>query len=419
MENALQVNRKRLEKNLYELSKIGKSEQGGINRALGSRAEREARRWLAAYWAAHLHQQVQTDPIANMWVVRPGTACRARIACGSHHDTVTEGGMYDGAMGVLLATEVLETLEERRVATRHPFAAVSFTGEEPNPFNVSTLGSKVLSGRLHRADLEPLKNAATQEPLATAIAEIGGDITRADQALLNPGDVCAFVECHIEQGRRLFDRHLSLATVREITGIYRENILVLGEANHAGTTVMRDRHDALLAAGELNLAFEEAVRALGSDEVVGTIGQFTVHPNSVNIIPGRVELVLEIRTCEPAVKREMIAAVDRAAERISARRAVQFQRTVNLDQPAVPMSPVVQDALRRAILPLQPACELLSMAGHDAANIARRTQAGMLFVQSLGGKSHCAGEDTRMDDIEKAGNVLLHALLALDKELKE
>lgn len=418
MTNALHINRDRLEKNLEALSKIGKSTRGGINRPLGSEAEREARQWLSRYWSVHLHRDTHTDSIANMWVVRPGTDCKAKIAFGSHHDTVTEGGKYDGAMGVLLATEILETLEETDTPTRHPFSLVSFTVEEPNPFNVSTLGSKVLSGRLHRSDLENLVNADTQEPLSKTIAALGGDLEQIDQALLQPQQVCAFLECHIEQGRRLFDHHLPLATVQKITGIYRENICILGEANHAGTTVMRDRHDALLAASELNVALEAALKNQNSDEVVGTIGKLIVYPNSVNIIPGRVDLVLEIRTCDPQIRQDLISAIDRVVAQITANRNVQIQRTVNLNQQPVPMSPIVQDALEQSLHAMhQPMCKLTSMAGHDAANIALRTQAGMLFVRSINGKSHCADENTSMDDIEKAGNVMLQALLHLDKEL--
>ena len=414
----LRVNRERLGQNLEALSQIGKSPRGGINRALGSEAEREARRWLCGYWETHLHKTAAPDAAANLWVVRPGTACKAKIAFGSHHDTVTEGGKFDGALGVLLATEILETLEETHTPTRHPFALVSFTGEEPNPFHVSTLGSKVLSGRLHRADLEHLENAQTHAPFSETLAALGGDLQKIDEALLDPHDVCAFLECHIEQGRRLLDKNLPLAAVGKITGIYREDITVHGEANHAGTTVMRDRHDALLAACALNLAFERALRAVDRDDVTGTVGQLLVFPNSVNIIPGAVVLTLEIRTCDEAILETLREAVTRAAAAIEAQRGVQIERQVNLNQAPAPMSPVLQDALLQAFSDFgQPPCTLTSMAGHDAANVARRTRAGMLFVRS-NGKSHCAGEDASLDDIELAGNAMLQALLRLDQELE-
>ena len=142
----LRINKARLEKNLFELAKIGKNEHGGIDRALGSDADYEARKWLQDYWEKKLGIPARLDAIANMWVKRPGTEDLVPIVIGSHHDAVPDGGMYDGALGVLGATEILQTMIENHIQTRHPIEVVSFTGEEPNPYNVSTLGSKVLSG---------------------------------------------------------------------------------------------------------------------------------------------------------------------------------------------------------------------------------------------------------------------------------
>lgn len=152
----LKINRDRLEKNLFELAEIGRNEHGGIDRALGSEEDFEARKWLQRYWKDALHIDTRLDAIANMWVRRDGTEELPPIVIGSHHDAVPDGGMYDGALGVLGATEILQTLIDNHYKTRHPIEVVSFTGEEPNPYNVSTLGSKVLSGRLATEDLRQL-----------------------------------------------------------------------------------------------------------------------------------------------------------------------------------------------------------------------------------------------------------------------
>lgn len=414
----MSINIRRLEENLHALSQIGRNEQGGIDRALGSETDRKARKWLIDYWQRELGLDVRIDAIANMWVRRPGKLNLSPIVIGSHHDAVPNGGMYDGALGVLLATEIVQFLVENQIETRHPIEIVSFTGEEPNPFNVSTLGSKVLCGRLKREDLLALRNIEDGSTLQSCILQIGGDITKADEALIRPNDIRAFIECHIEQGRRLYDRKKAVAAVSEIIGIYRENVKVTGEANHAGTTLMNDRHDALLAASEFCLTFEKLIKELNSDEVVGTIGYLNVFPNSANIIPGEVALTLEIRTCDPKVKESIVKQLEKETIQIEEKRGVQIERKINLDQREMPMDQEVIKAVEESIREIgEEEIKLVSMAGHDAANMARVTKSGMIFVQSIDGKSHCPEEKTSIREIEKVGSAMLKAVLKLDKEL--
>jgi N-carbamoyl-L-amino-acid hydrolase len=418
----MNINISRLEKNLSDLAEIGKNETGGIDRALGSEADKQAREWLIHYWERKSKIPVRIDAIANLWVRYDANGITGSklppIVIGSHHDAVPNGGRYDGALGVLAATEILETIIERKIKTRHPIEVVSFTGEEPNPYNVSTLGSKVLSGRLKRSDLEKLKSIKDNSSLAASIEQIGGNIELADDCFIKPGDISAFMELHIEQGKRLFDINESSANVTCITGIYRENITVTGDANHGGTTVMEDRQDALLAASELNLEFEKIIKSFQSPEVVGTIGYLVVYPNAVSNIPGKVELVLEIRTCIADKVKEITAKLTEAVKGIETRRKVTIERKQNLDQQSMPMDETVQGAIRKGIESTgQPVYDYVSMAGHDAANMQRVTRAGMIFTQSVGGKSHCPGEFSRIEDIEHTVNAMLEALLILDKEL--
>jgi N-carbamoyl-L-amino-acid hydrolase len=414
----MKINNERLEKNLFDLSKIGKNEQGGIDRALSSDADQDARKWLIHYWEQQLHFPVRIDAIANMWVRKEGSEKLPPLVIGSHHDAVPNGGMYDGALGVLAATEILETLLEHNFQTRHPIEIVSFTGEEPNPFNVSTLGSKVLSGRLIKEDLSKLFSIEDGSSLKDCIAKIGGNIEKADEILLKPNDIRAFIELHIEQGKRLFVKKQSSATVSCITGIYRENITIEGDANHGGTTIMSDRQDALLAACEFNLAFEELLKKENNPEVVGTIGYLTVSPNAVSIIPGKVELVLEIRTCEADIRKKITKALDEVTDKIETKRNVKIVRKMNLNQPHMPMDIDVMGAITRGIKSMgEPKTEYVSMAGHDAANMQRVTKSGMIFVQSTDGKSHCPSEFSEIKDINKTVNAMLEALLILDEEM--
>lgn len=414
----LKIRKDRLENNLFELAKIGKNEHGGIDRALGSEADFEARKWLINYWNSALGIDARIDAIANMWVRRAGTEALPPIVIGSHHDAVPDGGMYDGALGVLGATEILQTLTEHQIQTRHPIEVVSFTGEEPNPYNVSTLGSKVLSGRLVTEDLRKLTSYIDGSSLAKCIGHLGGNIEEAETARIHEGDISAFLELHIEQGKRLYDKNLTSAAVNCITGIYRENITVYGEANHAGTTIMQDRHDAFLAASELALAYEKLVRGEDREDVVGTIGYARVYPNAASIIPGSVELILELRCCDEEIRQRVRAGIAEIVRQIEAGRGVRIERKLNLDQKEMMMERAVVDAVKRGIrLEGQEPVELVSMAGHDAANMQRVTRSAMIFVQSIDGKSHCPQERTDINRIEETVNAMLHAVLILDKEM--
>jgi beta-ureidopropionase / N-carbamoyl-L-amino-acid hydrolase len=410
------VNSNRIEQNLKELAAFGANFTGGIDRPFGSQADTMAREYIQDLWKT-MGATIKVDAIANMWATIPGAEKMAPIVLGSHHDTVTNGGAFDGALGVVLATEVMQVIIENALRLRHPLSVISFTGEEPNPFGVSTLGSKTISGKLDQEQLTRLTNKTDQNSLRDAVSRVGGDLNKIEESRLVPGQIAAFIECHIEQGRRLFDKQLSLAVVTDITGIYREKIKLTGEANHAGTTIMRGRKDALLAASDLNLSLESYINSLQREDVVGTIGMLEVYPNSPNIIPGEVELVLEFRTSEATIGKQIIQELARIARRIGEQRKVDIRREVILDQAAVAMDRQIMDALGQSLNSMkEPFLNLVSMAGHDAAHMVNLAKTGMLFVQSIDGKSHCAQEKTDIKDIIKAGNTLLQTVLILDKE---
>lgn len=414
----MKVNRDRLEKNLIELSKIGKNENGGIDRSFGSDTDIEARKWIKSLWENEAHLKVRIDAIANMWGEDGKESDLPPIVVGSHHDAVTNGGMYDGALGVLLATEVMQTIKENNYKLRHPLNIVSFSAEEPNSFNISTLGSKTVSGTLTKEKLEKIRDEINNVELKDAVKLLGGDIDKVDEILIKDNDIAAFLECHVEQGRNLIERNLSLGVVTKITGIYREEVKVIGEANHAGTTLMRYRHDAVLAASEVALALEASVKEIKRDDVVGTVGYMNVLPNAASIIAGEVSLIVEIRSTDSNRVKEVLCKFAPRVNEIMKRRGVEIARKTILDQKEVSMDETVINSLKKAAKAIdEPFMELPSMAGHDAAHIAKVARAGMLFVPSIGGKSHCPDEKTNIEDIEKAGNEFVQAVLILDKEL--
>jgi N-carbamoyl-L-amino-acid hydrolase len=415
---SIKVNGKRLIKNIQELGKIGMNDEGGIDRALGSEADREARQWLIQYWESRFKIATRIDPIANLWLEQTGSEDLLPIVIGSHHDAVPNGGIYDGPLGVLMATELMETLKEKGIKLRHPLFLISFTGEEPNPFNISTLGSKVVTGRLSKNDLEQFSHRDTGVSLKEAIKNLGGNLDQVEEALLKKGDIKVFLECHIEQGDRLEKMDLSLSTVSCITGIYREKITVVGEANHAGTTGMTNRKDAFLAGAELSLGIEAIILALDNGEVAGTVGYVKVKPNEANIISETATLIMDLRVSDNEIKEKIRFQIKKLATDIENRRGVTINREIILDQPPRPMSETVMNALDNGIDSIgEPKQHLISMAGHDAANISLVADTGMIFVKSVNGKSHCKEEYSEPQDIEKCANAMMAALLLLDKEL--
>lgn len=408
-----------MENQLKRLAQFGKNEEGGIDRTTFTQAELEAREWLIEQFKA-IKLKVKVDEAANIWATREGKKTLPHIVFGSHIDSVPNGGMYDGALGVLISLEIMTRLHEIRKETRHPFTCVSFSAEEPNPFGLSTFGSRIVTKRLRAHDIKEVKN---QEGLSleSALNAAGGDFDHIERAQIDPKTIAAFLELHIEQGKRLERNQIPIGVVTSITGIYREKIRIIGEANHAGTTMMNDRKDALTTSSECILLLESICRDHPSDEVVGTIGELHIKPNAANIIPEEVELTVEIRGKTEEEIRQVVSSWECALKRVfQNRKHMTLERHVFLNQPPSPMDTAVISAIESAAGQLSyKFMHLGSMAGHDATHMATITRSGMIFVPSRKGKSHCPDEFTSMDDIEIAANTMLHTLLLLDQSLND
>ena len=413
-----EINGARLVNNLFTMARFGQNEGGGIDRSLGSQADYDTREWLKSYWQEHLKVKPETDAIANLWVKYNGTENKKPLVIGSHHDAVPDGGKYDGAMGVLIATEVLETIVEQGIMLKHPLYVISFTGEEPNPYNLSTLGSKVISGRLRKEDLFPVHNRETGESLEDTIKRLGGDISRLEEARIQQGELAGFLEVHNELGRHLEAWGLHVSGVSTITGIYREEIRVCGENNHAGTTMMQDRKDAFLALADFAVGLNEIVSAYEDPDVVGTMGYVKISPNEANIVPGSAVGIIDIRTCERKTVSEIGKKLDELTEKIEKNRKVKIFRQVLLDQPARFMDEDIIRIVKENLAKInEPENVMVSMAGHDASNMQLITKAGMIFTRSVGGKGHCKEEFTEDEDVIKAGQLALETILRMDGEL--
>ncbi|MCM3411848.1 Zn-dependent hydrolase [Metabacillus litoralis] len=413
----IRINSKRLEATIHELGKIGLNSKGGLDRTTFTKSELAAREWLKGK-LKELKLATKVDPAANIWAKRTGNEDNLPvISFGSHIDTVPNGGKYDGALGVLIALEIMTTLEENGIETRHPLELVSFSAEEPNPFGLSTFGSRAVTNKLRKEHIVDVKNSEGQL-LTDALTIAGGSFNAFEEVVRSPNEFSAFLEVHIEQGKRLLNQSIPIGIVTAITGIYREVITVHGEANHAGTTLMGDRKDALTATSELILALEKACKQHPSNEVVGTIGKMNVSPGAANIIPEEVELTLEIRGKTREDIREVIAELETSIKTICNTRSIKLDRNVILDQDPAPMDETIINAMKQQATTLEySSCLLGSMAGHDATHMASITKSGMLFVPSIDGKSHCPEEESRIEDIDKVANVLLHTILQLDEDL--
>jgi beta-ureidopropionase / N-carbamoyl-L-amino-acid hydrolase len=404
----LRVNGTRLNQSLTDLSRFGANPQGGVSRVAYSDADRDARAWVMELMrAAKLDPKI--DLAGNIIARRAGTDASAKpIVFGSHIDSVPEGGNYDGDVGSLSAIEVARTLAEHGVVTRHPLEVVIFQNEEGG-----LVGSRAWVGELTARDFALTSRSG--KTIGDGIRFIGGDPARIAEARRAPGDIAGYLELHIEQGGTLDREHIPIGVVEGIVGIGWWDVTITGFANHAGTTPMNERHDALLAAAK----FIELVNRTVTSEPgrqVGTVGRIQALPGAPNVIPGQVVLSLELRDLDAAKIERLYQTIAREAERIGLDSGTTFAfRETNRQAPAL-SDPRVRSVIADAAKSLGLTTKVLpSGAGHDAQDMARLGPMGMIFVPSVAGISHAPRELTRPEDVVNGANVLLGSLLLLDR----
>lgn len=347
-----------------------------------------------------LGMTVRVDAAGNLrglW--QPPEASNKRLAIGSHIDTIPDAGAFDGVLGVAIALELVEIARDLKL----PLAieVIAFSEEEGVRFGVPFIGSRAVAGRFDPA----LLNCEDAEgvTLDAAIRAFGLDPNMIDDAVLDH-DAIGFVEIHIEQGPVLDSEGLGLATVTGIVGQTRLTLEFAGQANHAGTTPMRLRHDAMAAAAEWITQVESL--ALETEGLVATVGKVDVEPNAANVIPGKALVSLDVRHAHDASRTHAVDKLAENANAIAERRGLALQRTDRLDQPAVPMderlTSFLADAIEAAGMPPK---QMPSGAGHDAMVMASRVPSAMLFLRSPGGISHHPSEAVREEDVEAALHV--------------
>jgi N-carbamoyl-L-amino-acid hydrolase len=405
----LEANADRLQQRITELGKFGANPEGGVSRVAFSPADIAGRDYIKKLMR-DAGLAVRVDTAGNIIGRREGTDPKLpAIMTGSHIDSVPDGGNYDGDVGVLGAIEIAQLLQEHGVRLRHSLEIVSFTDEEGG-----LIGSLAMTGRLEPGALDVVSHSG--KTIRDGIRAVGGDPDRLGDALRKPGDLKAFIELHIEQGAILDETNVDIGVVEGIVGIHWWDVTIEGVANHAGTTPMDRRRDALLSAAELTLAINRVATSMPGRQVA-TVGKIRAEPGAPNVIPGRVVLSLEIRDLDAARIQRVYEAVRAEADKIATARQtpISFKELSVASQPA-PTDERVRRLIAAAATSLGLTHQAMpSGAGHDAQDMTHIAPTGMIFVPSVGGVSHAPKEYTSPKDMANGVNVLLRTVLAIDR----
>jgi N-carbamoyl-L-amino-acid hydrolase len=398
----------RLNAHLKELSAFGANPQGGVSRVAYSEFDRAGRAYaMDLMRAAPL--DVQIDFAGNIFGRRAGTDSSLKpIVFGSHIDSVPEGGNYDGDLGSLAAIEVAQALAEHGIRTRHPLEVVIWQNEEGGLY-----GSRAVSGQLTAAELS--NKAWSGKTIEEGIAFLGGNPARLAEARRQRGDIATYLELHIEQGGNLEREKLNIGVVEGIVGIKQWEVTVTGFQNHAGTTPMDQRHDALLSAAKFIEMVNRVVRAEPGRQV-GTVGRVQAFPGAPNVIPGRAVCSLELRDLDASKIDRLYDTISAEARKIGDADGTTFEyRSLHENVPA-PSDPAIRDIIDTSAKSLGLATRHMpSGAGHDAQAMAQIGPMGMIFIPSVGGISHSPKEYSTPEDCARGASVLMGALLLADK----
>ncbi|MGD8406324.1 MAG: allantoate amidohydrolase [Anaerolineales bacterium] len=403
----IQIDKKRLLDKLEALGKIGSLEAGGVSRLALSEADK-AGRDLIVSWMDSLGLQIHIDKVGNILGLRPGEEDTLPVMLGSHIDTVTVAGRYDGSYGVLAALEVIQTLNDNHIKTNIPLAVAVFTNEEGVRYNRGMLGSSVY-----------VKECSLEQAYATQGIDgsnFGEDLERIGYAgSMETGAIrpYAFIELHVEQGPILDRLKIPVGIVERVTGITWLETTVTGRANHAGTTPIDQRQDAGLAAAKLIASLREIAADIGGEQRA-TCGMIAFEPNAINVIPGKATFTVDLRNSDGEALAEAEERLYARAKEIEASDGVEIAFHSLEQVPPVEFDQAILEIIHQVTEELGiPSRRMISGAGHDAQLMAAMCPTAMIFVPSREGISHSPDEFTSPEDLETGANVLLHTALKL------
>jgi beta-ureidopropionase / N-carbamoyl-L-amino-acid hydrolase len=408
---AIRVDAQRLQRSLEELSVYGRPAGGtfadGVSRVAYSDADVAGRSFVVGLMrSAGLTPRI--DAAGNILARREGRDPALKpILFGSHIDSVPGGGNFDGDLGSLAAVEIVRTLNERQIETRHPLEVTIWSDEEGG-----TVGSRATLGELPGSELEQTFNGVR---LADGLRRLGGDSGQLDTVRRSPGSIHCYLELHIEQGGILDKAGIPIGVVDGIVCIDEYEVEIRGFANHAGTTPMPERRNALLAAAKLIEAVQDEVTRTPGRQV-GTVGQLVVYPNAPNVVPGHVKHSIELRDLSEENVARLGDAIRARAQAIAreTNTEIVLKKVVHLAA-ALASSAVQRDIEAAAATLGLRTMHLPSGAGHDAQVLAKIGPMGMIFVPSAGGISHSPKEFSRWADCANGADVLLQTILSVDR----
>jgi allantoate deiminase len=382
---------------LDELYAIGAEPDGGAYRPLYSTA------WATAVerveqWLKDAGLKTRRDAVGNLWGRAEGRDKGKSIVTGSHIDTVRRGGRLDGALGIVAGLTAVEALLQDKGQPRRTLEVVAICEEEGSRFATNFWGSRAIIGAIDKVEAD----------IGAAMRERGLDPARIASAARD--DIDTFLELHIEQGAVLESTRTPLAVVSAIVGTAHLEITVTGRPDHAGTTPMELRRDALAGAAAMIQAVESIARSLGQP-AVATVGKIGAEPDQINVIPGRVVFTVDLRHSDLGARRALDERIRSLCSTIASERVLGIDIRLLQERPPVPIDAHMRALLWRAAKDSGiNAAEMVSGAGHDAQILASRCRVGMLFVPSIGGRSHCPEEATKPEHVELGTKVLRRAL---------
>ena len=400
---------------LQTLADLRDLSRPGFTRRPFTKWYEEARRWIAQrFQEAGL--EIRIDAVGNVIGRRRGTENLPAIVLGSHIDTVDGGGRFDGIIGVLGALEAARCLRQSQTPLAHPVEVVSFFAEEPTDFGVSAVGSRAMAGVLDDHLLQ--QRDSTGLTLGEALLRSGYDPKNLGKVRRAAEEISVYLELHIEQGPHLEQIDKPIGVVSAITGFRRYRFIWSGRPDHAGTMPMNLRKDALAGACECILDIEARCRRELGTPLVGTVGKISVSPNAVNVVTDRVEFIADIRSPSSGKLEQVCNEAGAAAKAIAQQRGLAVEVVAITAELPIEVPPLIRAEAAAAIsdLGVEPV-ELVSMAGHDANQLARMVPVGMIFVRSKDGRSHCPEEESRIEDVRLGAEALLGWIRRLDRKM--
>ncbi len=402
------ANTNRLESRIMAIASFGANPDGGMNRHAYSEADLKAREYVILLMK-EVGLKVSMDEAGNISGRRAGKNNKLPIICfGSHIDTVPSGGKFDGVAGVLSALETIELLNANNIVTNHPLEVIVFTDEEGG-----LIGSKSIIGTITERDLARTSNSG--KIIKDGIKFLGGNPDKIKNAKRDPKDFKAFLELHIEQGAFLDNEGIQIGVVEGIVGIEEWQVHIYGKANHAGTTPMNIRQDALLAASKLVIAVNETVRSIEGRQV-GTVGEIKAEPGASNVVPGHVQMSIELRDLSREKTLSVFEKIKPKMLEIEKETGTKIEfKHEHTNIPAI-LDKDIQAHIANSAKELGLSFKYMpSGAGHDAQDMAKITPTGMIFIPSKDGISHSPIEFSSIKDITNGANVFFKTILAIDK----